>query len=171
MSARNAALGGAALGAATAAVAGRSPAAIVITGAFVALLAAVSVIDLRERRIPNVWTYPAVLLALIVSAVAGPGTLLLALGGFAVAGGFFALMFIVGRGRLGMGDVKLGAASGAVLGLAGAPAFLFLGTFAGALAASAMLLRGAGRTATFAYGPSLAVGAAIAILWQGPLVS
>jgi leader peptidase (prepilin peptidase)/N-methyltransferase len=112
-----------------------------------------------------------VLLALIASAVTGIDTFLLALGGIAVAGGFFVLMFILGRGRLGLGDVKLGAVAGAVLGLAGAPTFLFLGTFAGALAASAMLLRGTGRTATFAYGPSLAVGAAIAILWQGPLVS
>ena len=88
-----------------------------------------------------------------------------------LAGGFFAVMFVLGRGRMGMGDVKLGALSGVVLGIAGAPLFVLLGTAAGALAGGFLLLRGAGRRATFAYGPSLAAGAALAVLLRGPLVS
>ena len=152
-------------------VAGRPLLAILVTGGFIAVLAAVSVVDLRERRIPNVWTYPAFLGALTAAALAGPEAVFAALGGLAVAGGFFALMFIFGRGRLGFGDVKLGALCGVVLGVAGAPAFLVLGTLAGALARVVLLLRGAGTKATFAYGPSLAAGAALAVLWRGPVVS
>ena len=96
---------------------------------------------------------------------------LAALGGFALAGGFFAAMFVIGRGRLGFGDVKLGALSGVVLGVAGAPLFLVAGTGAGVIAALVLLLRGTGLRATFAYGPSLAAGAAFAVLWRGPVVS
>ena len=168
---RLAAVFGLVLGVAVALFAARSLPAVAVTGAFCAVLAGVSVYDLRERRIPNAWTYPALLLAIAAAAASGLPTLLTSLGGFAVAGGFFIAMFIAGRGRLGMGDVKLGALAGAVLGIAGAPLFLALGTGAGAITGAFLLLRGAGRNATFAYGPSLAAGAALAVLLRGPVVS
>jgi leader peptidase (prepilin peptidase)/N-methyltransferase len=160
---------GLAVGVGGALIAERSAVAIAVTGGFCAVLAAVSVADLRERRIPNAWTYPALLGALATAAATG--NLLPALGGFGLAGGFFAVMFVVGRGRLGMGDVKLGALAGVVLGAAAAPMFVFVGTAAGALAAALLLLRGTDRRATFAYGPSLAAGAALVVLLRGPVIS
>ena len=164
-----AAAAGLLVGLAGALIAERTVPAVVVSGGFFAVLAAVSVSDLRERRIPNAWTYPALLVA--TGAAAATGNLFAALGGLVVAGGFFAVMFVLGRGRMGMGDVKLGALSGVVLGIAGAPLFVLLGTAAGALAGGFLLLRGAGRRATFAYGPSLAAGAALAVLLRGPVVS
>ena len=157
------------VGVAGALIAGRTVPAIVVSGGFFAVLAAVSVWDLRERRIPNVWTYPAALVA--IAAAAATGNFFAALGGLVVAGGFFALVFVLGRGRMGMGDVKLGALAGVALGIAGAPLFVLLGTAAGAIAGVFLLLRGAGRRATFAYGPSLAARAALAVLLRGPVVS
>ena len=166
-----AAFGGFGAGVAGALVADRPLLAVLVSGGFLAVLAAVSLVDLRERRIPNAWTYPAFLGALLAAIIAGPDIALAALGGLALTGGFFVLMFVLGRGRLGFGDVKLGALSGVVLGIAGAPLFLVAGTGAGAIAALLLLLRGAGPRATFAYGPSLAAGAAFAVLLRGPVVS
>ena len=164
-----AAAAGLLVGLAGALIAERTVPAVVVSGGFFAVLAAVSVSDLRERRIPNAWTYPALLVA--TGAAAATGNLFAALGGLVVAGDFFAVMFVLGRGRMGMGDVKLGALSGVVLGIAGAPLFVLLGTAAGALAGGFLLLRGAGRRATFAYGRSLAAGAALAVLLRGSVVS
>lgn len=162
---------GAAGGGALALALGQSTLAAGVTAAFCAVLASVSVTDLRERRIPNAWTYPALLGAVAVAATGGLGTLAQSFGGLAVAGVPMALCYVVGRGRLGMGDVKLSALAGAVLGPATAPAFLLLGTAAGAVHAVGVLARGGGRHTRFSYGPALAVGAAIVVFRYGPLVS
>jgi leader peptidase (prepilin peptidase)/N-methyltransferase len=68
-----------------------------------------------------------------------------------------------------MGDVKLAAALGFVLGKVVLPA-LVLGTAVGAAAGLAVIARQgrAGRRATIAYGPYLALGGASAILLFGP---
>lgn len=166
-----AALLGVVAGAAGAAVGGQSPGAMALTAGFVGVLSAVSLVDLRERRIPNVWTYPAMAVALLAAVAAGSGAALLALGGFAACGAYMGLFHTLGGGRLGMGDVKLSALAGLVVGIAGAPLFLLLGTAAGAASAGWLLARGAGRGTAFPYGPSLAIGAAATVLLRGPAIS
>ncbi len=78
------------------------------------------------------------------------------------------VLWALGRGRLGLGAVKLCTLVGSVLGPGGVPAFLLLGAVIGAVAAAVKLARGHGRTATLAYGPYLAAGAAVVLLLRGP---
>ncbi len=66
------AAGAGALGLAAAIAAGRSPLGVVVTAGAFAALAAISLVDVRERRIPNSWSYPAVAGALAAAALRGP---------------------------------------------------------------------------------------------------
>jgi leader peptidase (prepilin peptidase)/N-methyltransferase len=126
-------------------------------------------IDLRERRLPNALVVPLGLGALVARAAFVRGSLVEVVVAGAVAFAVFLLLALVVRGGLGMGDVKLAAAEGLLLGRAAVDA-LVLGVVLGGLAAVVLLLvRRAGRASTYAYGPYLALGAAIAILvWSPP---
>jgi prepilin signal peptidase PulO-like enzyme (type II secretory pathway) len=80
--------------------------------------------------------------------------------GLLAAGGFFFLLALLTRGAMGLGDVKLAAATGALVGWPTVIAALILGIVAGGLAALFLLLtHRAGRKDYFAYGPYLALGA------------
>lgn len=125
-----------------------------------ALLLCVILVDFQVRRIPD-----ALVLALLAWAVVqllwlerpglGAGAL-----GLAVAGGVFFVLFLIGRGALGMGDVKLEAALGALLGYPAVLLAMLAGMIAGGLAALVLLVtRRAGRKDPMAYGPYLALGA------------
>jgi leader peptidase (prepilin peptidase) / N-methyltransferase len=133
------------------------------------LLVAVAAVDLATRRIPNELVGALVVLALVPRALGDRAVIVESIvAGLAV----FAVALLLGymsRGGLGMGDVKLAAALGFVLGKVVLPA-LVLGTAAGAVAGLAVIARRgrAGRHATIAYGPYLALGGASAILLFGP---
>jgi leader peptidase (prepilin peptidase) / N-methyltransferase len=133
------------------------------------LLVAVAAIDLATRRIPNELVGALVVLALVPRAL-GDRTAIVEciVAGLAVFG-VALLLGTMARGGLGMGDVKLAAALGFVLGKVVLPA-LVLGTAVGAAAGLAVIARQgqAGRRATIAYGPYLALGGASAILLFGP---
>lgn len=78
-------------------------------------------------------------------------------------GAFFALVWRIGRGGLGFGDVRLAVALGAATGACSPTTALLgavLGTSLGAIWASGRLLRG--RREPFPYGPFLLVGALLA---------
>jgi leader peptidase (prepilin peptidase)/N-methyltransferase len=134
-------------------------------GAFFAALAVASVVDLRERRIPNALTYPGIVVALGLAAARGAGAESLA--GLLGAGGFMAVGWLAGRGRLGVGDITFAVFIGAAIGLAAVPAFLLIATASGALAALGALLARRDRRATLAFGPWLALGGAAAALLHG----
>jgi prepilin peptidase CpaA len=85
------------------------------TGASVLLVCVAGYIDLRWRRIPNFVTFPAIAIGLFSHAVGrGWGGLLLSLSGMLLAPCVLSLLHL-GRGP-GMGDIKLAAALGAILG-------------------------------------------------------
>jgi prepilin signal peptidase PulO-like enzyme (type II secretory pathway) len=96
-----------------------------------------------------------------------------AVAGLAVAGGLFFVLALIGRGVAGLGDVKLEAALGALLGYPAVLAAMLAGIMAGGVAAAVLLLtRRAGRKDAFAYGPYLALGAWLVYtrvlgLWPG----
>lgn len=136
-----------------------------------ALLAAVSVIDVFERRIPNALIYPATLMALAGAVLLGRAAMTEAAGGLLLAGGILLLFWVVGRGQLGLGDVKLSGFAGALLGVGGVPLYLVAGVTAGAVGAAVLLLAGRGRKSTMPYGPFLAFGAALSLLLEGPIIS
>jgi prepilin peptidase CpaA len=148
-----------------------------------------AIVDLRTRRIPNLLTFPAVALGILLamSGAAGQslGSALLGLGvgaGLMLPGYFW--------GGTGAGDVKLMGAVGSLLGPGLAMrAFLASAIAGGALALAVAVRRGRLRSAIcgaaglaigtpraecagadvdarrFAYGPAIAIGTAVALVW------
>lgn len=70
--------------------------------------------DLKARRIPNSWTYPAIVAGLVLFPM--EGRWMEALAGIVAGGGVLLGLAMIVPGALGMGDVKLGAAIGALGG-------------------------------------------------------
>jgi Flp pilus assembly protein protease CpaA len=94
--------------------------------AAVAVIAAVT--DVRERRIPNRLTYPAMVAGLVLqTAVYGWHGLLLGLFGALLFGGCFLLFHLVRA--MGAGDVKLAVALGCIIGPAGSWQVMFHGRY------------------------------------------
>lgn len=144
--------------------------------ALLALLPAISVIDVQHQIIPNAIVYPALIVFpvyLVVAAAFGARVDLAgAVGGFMLYGGVLFVIALISRG-MGMGDVKLAALIGVVLGGTGlstvgvaAAAAIVLGGLGGVVA----LVSGAGRKAKIPFGPYLAAGAVVAAFW-GPEIS
>lgn len=120
-------------------------ACVVLTG----FLVGTSVItDLRWRRIPNFLTFPAFGAALIIRIVFQGWVGL----GLALAGAVIApviLLLLHGGKGLGMGDVKLAAAIGAIVGPVLAIATMLASAVAGGILAIAWMLRPGGQLAIF----------------------
>ena len=150
----------------------------VLLCAFCAVMIAVAVIDVDLRIIPNRITYPsypafaaAVLLGWAFGLDLDP--VRAAIGALAY-GGFFLVIALISPRGLGMGDVKLtgliGLALGAVglrfVGVAAGVAVLF-----GGIAAIGALAAGRGRKGAIPFGPSLAAGAIVAVVFGGHLAS
>ncbi|HJS27002.1 MAG TPA: prepilin peptidase [Actinomycetota bacterium] len=142
----------------------------VLLAPFLGLLVAISVIDLREYRIPNRLVYPAVLVAAAFVVVgdlvgaplsaSGAGIGLLAYGA-----GLLIVALIAPKG-MGMGDVKLAGLIGLVLGAVDLPLVAVAagaGILLGGVGAIVAVLLGAGRKTRIPYGPFMAGGAAIAV--------
>lgn len=105
-----------------------------VLGLTIALVVTAMITDVRRRRIPNALTFPAMGLGLVLHAVeAGGRGALLGLAGMVATP---CLLMIVRAFRpLGMGDVKLCAAVGALLGpVLGAIAMLLSALLGGVLA-------------------------------------
>jgi leader peptidase (prepilin peptidase)/N-methyltransferase len=122
------------------------------------------VIDLEERRLPNVIVLPALVVVLTAHLVLSPDRALewtLAAVGAAV---FLFLPSLFTPGGMGMGDFKLALLLGAMLGTAVVTAIL-VASVTGALAGVAVLAaRGAAaRKQAIPFGPFLALGGVVAL--------
>ena len=101
------------------------------------------VTDLRSRRIPNLLTFPAMLVGILLrTTFQGWEGLGLSLCGL-VGGPLLLLLLHTGRG-LGMGDIKLAAAVGAILGPPLTLVAMLLTALAGGVLAIASQLRPGG---------------------------
>lgn len=145
--------------------------------ALLALLPAISLIDLEHRIIPNAITYPALIAFpafLVLARLFGASVDLPRMAiGFLAYGGGLLIVALLSRG-MGMGDVKLAALIGAVFGALGlryvgvaAFAAILFGGVGGVVA----LLAGKGRKAAIPFGPYLALGAVVAAFWTEPIAS
>lgn len=136
-----------------------------------AVLILLMVLDLEQLRIPDVVVYPTIGVTLVVQWQ--NGQIVGSLAGMALALAIFGMLFALGRrvygpGALGMGDVKLAALLGAILGLRLVPFALFLGVILAGLAAAILLVTGRiGRRATFPYGVFLAMSGLIMLIGNG----
>ncbi len=106
----------------------------------VALLAPVCVIDLDRRLIPNPLTTAGALAAIALTLATDAATLPAALAWAAGAGGFLLLPALIRPDAMGMGDVKLAAVLGLMLGPAVVPALL-VGLVAATVAGGLLLAR------------------------------
>jgi prepilin peptidase CpaA len=106
------------------------------------------VTDLRSRRIPNLLTFPALLVAVVLRFwLQGWAGLGLALGGALVAP--LLLLAMHGGKGLGMGDVKLAMAVGALFGPVLAIPSMIITAIAGGVMGIAMLARRGGIVSEF----------------------
>jgi leader peptidase (prepilin peptidase)/N-methyltransferase len=142
-------------------------------GAISVLLA---VIDLATRRLPNAIVLPSYaiggLLLLLPSAVEPDwGAYLRAWLGAAALFAFYFLLALIYPAGMGFGDVKLAGVLGLYLGWLGwgeLAVGAFLGFLIGAMAGVGLIAAGrAGRKTAIPFGPSMLLGALIAVLFGG----
>jgi leader peptidase (prepilin peptidase) / N-methyltransferase len=140
----------------------------VVGSIFAAVLVLLSAIDLDCRLIPNVIVLPATAALLVMQIALYPDHALeWVLASFLAALVLFLPLLVVPTG-MGMGDIKLAALLGAVLGQSVAVALL-IGLLAGGVFSAVLLIRGgmSARKQTFAYGPFLALGGVVVLLLGG----
>ena len=107
---------------------------------FIAALVAITRIDLEHRIIPDRILAPLAVIALVLTAIFEPHQLIERLIAGAAAGGFLLAVVLAYPKGMGMGDVKLAAVMGLVLGRGVAPALL-VALVAGTLAGIAIMAR------------------------------
>lgn len=145
---------------------------------FAALLA-ISVIDLEQYRIPNRILVPTTLAAIPLLGLAALGeggvtAFLRAMGGGLAAFAALLVLALVSPRGMGMGDVKLAFLLGLYLGFLGwgeVTLGLFLGFLFGALVGLVLIATGVrGRKDFVPFGPFLAAGTVVAVLWGEPIL-
>ena len=146
-----------------------------IAFAFLAALVAVSGIDLRIREIPDAISLPGTFIGLLVSPwsglVSSPSAALV--GALAGAGGLYLVAatyeWIRDQEGMGLGDVKLLAMIGAVLGWEALVPTVLLASLVGAVVGIALTVAKGRRDLALAipFGPFLALGAAVTLLVPG----
>ena len=136
---------------------------------YVALFVPIFFIDLREGIIPDVIVFPGMALALGLALLEGRAIPALVGGG--VGFGLLLAIYLLARGGMGLGDVKLAGLLGLINGWPLVLVALLLAFVSGGLLASVFLaLRLKGRKAPIPFGPFLVGGSFVALLWgQGLL--
>jgi leader peptidase (prepilin peptidase)/N-methyltransferase len=147
---------------------------------FLWVLVALSLIDLETKLLPNAIVYPSVAVGIpllaLVTGLAGESfsVWFRGLEGMvAGAGAFFAIALIYPAG-MGMGDVKLAGLIGLFLGYASwgyLIAAFFLAFLSGAIVGVVLMGVGkAGRKTAIPFGPFMALGATLAVLFGEPIL-
>jgi leader peptidase (prepilin peptidase) / N-methyltransferase len=124
-----------------------------------------ALIDLEHRIIPNRLTAFGAVLALLIGLVFDPSGEPERLIAGAAAGGFLLVAALAYPGGMGMGDVKLAAVLGLLLGRAVAPAIL-IALVSGVLVGVLVIARKGqreGRKTAVPFGPFLAIGALVSV--------
>lgn len=145
------------------------PARTALYCALFSLLLVLAVIDWRTFEIPNGLNLAIFLLGAAQLALDRKNWGLYLAGMCSVSLFFLLLWFVTGGAGLGMGDVKLMAAAGLLLGWPRILLSMLLGSVAGSAIHLARMRRGAGRK--LAFGPYLAVGIWLSALFGEPLIA
>jgi leader peptidase (prepilin peptidase)/N-methyltransferase len=150
------------------------PRNLIMNSIYIAILILVIVIDLENKLILNVVTFPATALALVGSFIVTPdvNNWKLALVGAAVGFLFFYIAYwlgtrLFGPGALGYGDVKLSMAMGAMLGFHRIFFALILAVLLGGVTSAIVLLvnRKVNKRTYLPYGQYLAIAAIVMLIW------
>ena len=143
------------------------------------ILLAIALIDLEHRIVPNRLVAAGLITALLLmiptllaSWLELPSPLILerqpldALLGFLIGGTVLLIVFIVSRGGMGAGDVKLIAMIGFFVGLRGVAVVMMAAFLCGALVGIAYMLAGRlTRKDALPFAPYLAFGALVQVFW------
>ena len=140
--------------------------------ALLAALIAITAIDLAHQIIPDVITLPGILVGGLASLTSTRVDWIDSLIGIGVGGGLFLIIILASRGGMGGGDMKLGAMLGAFLGWKIGLLAILLGVLAGGAVALCLLFAGRkGRKEAIPFGPFLALGGAVTMLWGERLLA
>lgn len=132
---------------------------------FLFMLFAASVIDLDHMILPDWFTLPGIGLGVLGSLVASDRSIVDALSGLLLGGGFLwavAYFYYLLKGEEGMGggDIKLMAWVGAVLGWQAVPFVIIVGSLAGSVyGVSSIAIKKSNMKSAIPFGPFLAAGA------------
>jgi leader peptidase (prepilin peptidase) / N-methyltransferase len=146
---------------------------------FFAALMAITFIDLEHYIIPNRVVYPTIFLSVPLLILAAAlqdewGNLERALLGAVLAWGFLLVVHLISPRGMGFGDVRLSFVLGLFLGwldLRHVFLGLFLGFLFGSISGLALMaLRRRGRKDHIPFGPFLAAGAVVAVLFGSPIL-
>jgi len=155
-----------------------------VAAAFMSVLLVISIIDARLHIIPDVITLPATMIALLIPvafwAVNAPERWPVTVpesfvGYLCGAGSLFLVgqiyLWFTGREGMGLGDAKLMGLTGALLGWQSVILAIMLGSIAGtAVMLPLMAVKRIGRRSEIPFGPFLAVGSALALLFGQQLL-
>lgn len=148
---------------------------------YASLLIVIFMIDLEQGLVLNSVILFGIALALTFSFFQsgfeefwpklGPGITLSALLGGAIGFLIMLMPYLLSRGGMGAGDVKLAGFLGMVVGFPQVLAALLVGIIIGGLVAILLLIaRLRGRKEAIPFGPFLAVGAMVALVWGHILI-
>lgn len=141
--------------------------------ALFSMLIVITFIDIDQMIIPDVISIPGIIIAIIAGMMflTDPlnydnlgikGTIF----GFLMGGGLFLLIAILSKGGMGGGDIKLMALFGACLGWKAVLMVTFIGSLLGSIyGIILMIFKGKGRKTKVPFGPFLAAGAVVCILY------
>jgi len=149
---------------------------LIIATVYCCLFIVIAVIDLEHGLILNKIVFPAAVVALLVSIFLSRNGVVPGITQAAIGGGvglvLFTLIVIVSRGGMGWGDVKLAALIGIINGTPLVFVALFVAVISGGLlAVFLLLLKARGRKQAIPFGPFLALGAMVALLWGSNLIN
>ncbi len=141
--------------------------------AFVGVLVAVFVVDMKTSLILNKVIYPSMAVALLVAPWGPVGhglsiqtAYLEVLKGVLVGGGAPFIIYVLARGGFGAGDVKLGALLGLMMGFIPMLVTLQLAFIAGGMVAVIlMVFKIRGRKDPIPFGPFLASAGVVGLFW------
>ena len=142
----------------------------IATALYILVFGSIAIVDLRSRQIPNLLSFPGVIVSLVLGTF-WPGIgFTWAVTGAAVGFGILSIIWITPGMTIGAGDVKLGAGIGAMTGF---PLIIFglvvAISIAGTAAILLLLTRTLSRDDNIPFGPFLAFGGLVSLLW-GSLV-
>lgn len=142
-------------------------------GVMTALLVALSAIDIATYRLPNALTLTGAVLAVLITLALQPERWFKMLLGAVTGVALLGFMGLVGgllfrKPSLGLGDVKLAGMMGLYLEPARTAGMFILGVVLGAVfGGSALLFGGKGWGSRIPFGPYLAAGGLVSLMWGG----
>lgn len=146
-----------------------------VYAAFISVLIVVTGTDLSHTMIPDAVTLPGIVVGLFCAALILPISLAESLTGVLVGGGLLWFLawispYVFGKEGMGGGDVKLMAMVGAFIGWQPALLAIMIGSLLGSLVGGGLMMTGALRRGQYIpFGPFLAMGSLLALLFHQPL--